>query len=272
MFEKRNSSEKFILTSVSEILVDAMAAMNALPEGIERYPLQEYILQAVFIRMTGFIEQKMKCICWELASDSFTYRYERFLHGGWNLGECSSYRDKTEVYKDLWKVTIGQLNDQEKKQWISANAADIIQSTNTVIENVLGDPGFGSGIWYERSNFLYVIGGIEGKCILAEKEPFFSCANCNKNTNCHARCFMLSDCSGDEKSALLKIFQKSFETRNRVAHNLTSYQTNFPKMSLMANEDNAYDSYHFRFYINLLLDNIFRALFSCYLESRRREE
>lgn len=198
MSEMKDTSEKFILTSVSKILDDAIAATNALQEGIECYPVQEYVLQAVFIRMTGFIEQKMKCICWELASDSFTYRYERFLHGGWNLGECSSYRDKTEVYKDLWKVTIGQLNDQEKKQWISANAADIIQSTNTVIENVLGDPGFGSGIWYERSNFLYVIGGIEGKCILAEKEPFFSCANCNKNTNCHARCFMLSDCSGDE--------------------------------------------------------------------------
>ena len=272
MSEMKDTSEKFILTSVSKILDDAIAATNALQEGIECYPVQEYVLQAVFIRMTGFMEQKMKCICWELASSDYSYRYERFLRGGWDLGECSSYSDKAEVYKDLWKVTVGKMEEKKRKQWISANGNDIVRSAKSLITNALDTSDFGLGISHERKDFLFVIDGIEEKCIFAGNEPFCSCANCGDKATCKARYFLPSDCSGNNKSALLKIYQKSFHTRNRIAHNLSSYQTNFPKMSLMANVDNVYDSYHFRYYINLLLDNIFRALFSCYLESRRREE
>lgn len=272
MSEMKNTSEKFILTPVSEILEDAIAATNALPEGVERYPIQEYLFQAVFIRMTGFMEQKMKCLCWELASSDYSYRYERFLHGGWNLGECSSYKDKTEIYKDLWEVTVGKMTDAEAVRWITDNAKNIVLSTKDFITNTLDASAFGSGTLYERKDFLFILDGIEGKCIFASNEPFYSCANCSEKKTCQARHFLPPEYNGNNKSALVKIYQKSYEARNRIAHNLSSYQSNFPKMSMMANEDNVYDSYHFRFYINLLLDNIFRALFTCYLENRRREE
>ena len=60
--------------------------------GIETYPLGDYIMQSVFLKMTGFQEQKMKCICWELASNDYEYRYYRFTQN--KLGECSNYKEK----------------------------------------------------------------------------------------------------------------------------------------------------------------------------------
>jgi hypothetical protein len=34
-------------------------------------------MQSIFIKMTGFQEQKLKCIVWELATDDYEYRYHK---------------------------------------------------------------------------------------------------------------------------------------------------------------------------------------------------
>lgn len=59
---------KFILLPISEILKDVATASVGVGTGIETYPLCDYVMQSVFLKMTGSQEQKMKCICWELAS------------------------------------------------------------------------------------------------------------------------------------------------------------------------------------------------------------
>lgn len=89
----------FILEPIYTILIKGINACNSLPFGIGSYPMSEYYLQSVFINMTGALEQKMKCICWQIATDDYQYRYE-FLRSK-NYGECSSYTDKNNVYKDL---------------------------------------------------------------------------------------------------------------------------------------------------------------------------
>ena len=65
-------------------------------------------MQSVFLKMAGAQEQKMKCICWELATEDYEYRYKRY-NGKWDLGECSNYEAKKIVYQDL----IEQINKQE---------------------------------------------------------------------------------------------------------------------------------------------------------------
>ena len=57
-------------------------------------------MQSLFLKMTGFQEQKLKCICWELATFDFEYRYKTEP-----LKERSNYSDKQSIYKDL----IGQI-------------------------------------------------------------------------------------------------------------------------------------------------------------------
>ena len=66
--------KNFILSSISDVLNDAVSASAGVNSGIETYPLCDYIMQSVFLKMTGFQEQKMKCICWELATNDYEYR------------------------------------------------------------------------------------------------------------------------------------------------------------------------------------------------------
>lgn len=89
----------FISTPLLDVMQDGIAASASLKMGAECYPLGEYFYQTLFLRMTGAQEQKMKCLCWEMATNDYTYRYE-YLHNK-NYGECSSYTDKCSIYKDI---------------------------------------------------------------------------------------------------------------------------------------------------------------------------
>lgn len=85
----------FILAPVSDILCDTSTITHSMSWGIEMYPLWDNILQSVFIKMTGAQEQKMKCICWEIATIDFDLR--RDIYFPWELKECSRMTDKRKV-------------------------------------------------------------------------------------------------------------------------------------------------------------------------------
>ena len=109
----------FILSPLSRILEDLTIATAGI-YGIETYPLCEYLMQSSFLRMTGAQEQKMKCICWELATNDYEYRYE-----------------KTIVYKDL----IGQIQkfDENFDVGTLLNNSRILQETRSDIINIFTD-------------------------------------------------------------------------------------------------------------------------------------
>lgn len=89
----------FISESLIEILKSGINACNSLNGGIESFPMAEYFMQSLFLKLTGALEQKMKCICWELATNNYSYRYD-FLHNK-NYGECSSYDEKNNIFNDI---------------------------------------------------------------------------------------------------------------------------------------------------------------------------
>lgn len=89
----------FILTPLQEVMQDGIAASASIKIGAESFPLGEYFFQTLFLRMTGAQEQKMKCICWEMATNDYAYRYE-LMHRR-DYGECSNYSDKNGIYKDI---------------------------------------------------------------------------------------------------------------------------------------------------------------------------
>ena len=57
----RNHTE-FILSPITKILDDVVSASSGIGSGIETFSLCDYVMQSVFMKMTGFQEQKMKCI------------------------------------------------------------------------------------------------------------------------------------------------------------------------------------------------------------------
>lgn len=89
----------FILTPIKSILDEGVNACQSLSSGIESFPISEYHLQSLFLRMTGASEQKMKCIFWQMATDDVQYRYKYLNYQG--IGECSTYASKNVVFKDL---------------------------------------------------------------------------------------------------------------------------------------------------------------------------
>lgn len=92
----------FILTPLMEVLKDGVDACTSMPVGIENGALGEYFMQSLFLRMTGAQEQKLKCICWVMATNDYRYRYD--LLNVKQYGECSDYKDKKDIYFDLLTI------------------------------------------------------------------------------------------------------------------------------------------------------------------------
>ena len=117
---------KFIKTPIFEILKDGVNACRGIGCGMEAYPLRDYILQSLFLRMTGAQEQKLKCICWEMATNDYTYRYD-FINKGKDYGEFSKYDQKNKVYTQLIKE-IKKYNkrfDIDNLEWIRGIDSDL---------------------------------------------------------------------------------------------------------------------------------------------------
>ena len=57
---------------------ETVTACTGIGDGVETQSLCEYVLQTTFLKMTGASEQKLKCICWEIATYDYEYRH-RYL-------------------------------------------------------------------------------------------------------------------------------------------------------------------------------------------------
>lgn len=125
----------FILTPIRTILEQGINAAQSLPYGIDSFPISEYHLQSLFLRMCGASEQKMKCILWQMATDDYQYRYKYLKYQG--LGELSSYVSKNTVFQDLISQII-KIDPNFKPQSIWDNyeyAPETIELERSIWEN-----------------------------------------------------------------------------------------------------------------------------------------
>ena len=194
----------FILSSITEILKEVVSANSGIGgDGIETYPLSEYIMQAVFLKMTGFQEQKMKCICWELATDDYEYRYKRYTQKP--LGECSSYDEKKTIYKDLIEL----IKKHDSKFVVTTQVDKVSIRTTTLFEitSIFSISNFST---WEQSNFEEFI----NDDTFVPINQFITQQNLFENP--------LQD-----KYKLL------YNHRNKCAHNTQSYQENLPTLKTL---------------------------------------
>lgn len=226
---------KFITTPLSKILEDGVNASRGIGSGIETYPLCDYIMQSIFLKMTGAQEQKMKCICWEMATNDYDYRYD-YLNKK-SYGEHSDYKSKNNIYNDLIKQ-IPQFD-------INFISTDILAVKSTIVA-VLGGTNLCAT---QQKSFL----------------DFRSDSKVLKNTQIKQK----QDKSYPLfQSELQKYYDEIvYKHRNRCAHNLTSYQQDLPTLSTLANPDFIYHNYFFRFAILILIDEIFICLYKKYVEA-----
>lgn len=238
----------FILSPVANIIKDVTSASMVTNGGIETYPLFDYVMQSAFLKMTGAQEQKMKCILWELATNDYEHRYYRFSHK--QLGECSNYADKKEVYKDL----IQQLEKREIDfDAIFINKSDILNKTTQTINDIFSNSNL--LIWAQKSfnEYLSIWGNISVSYFANDKNNLLTNEN-NLPTG--------------YSKGLIEIYNNHlYQHRNRVAHNTLSYQQNLPTLSTLVNEDYKYNNYFIYFTMLILIDNIMIHLYNKYLRS-----
>lgn len=241
----------FILKPISDVLSDALSVLSTIGDVIDAIPVSEYLLQSTFLRMTGFQEQKLKCVAWDLATSDYTYRYERFSRKP--VGECSCYEEKNLIYKDLvgilsnfgFEITDAIRQDifDEAKQ----TALDIYSQSNLVESNSLH--------YMEFEQYLTVI---SKDCIMAKDNLFKNVSNCrDKDNNQKNRC--------KHGLCMRQVFEISvYHFRNQCAHNTQSYQSNLPTLESLQSLEYRYANYFIRFFILILVDDIFRYLYGEY--------
>lgn len=232
-----NSHKDFILLPITDILNDVTTASAGIGSGIETYPLCDYIMQSVFLKMTGFQEQKMKCICWELATYDYEYRYKRYTLNP--LGECSTYGDKKTIYDDLIEQITKYIPNFDVEEFLDKE--QIKTETLSYINIILSNSNLST--WSQRSFIEF-----------------------KSNTK-----FIKNEMFGTEKnlldSVLQEIYKQLYHHRNRCAHNTLSYQQNLPTLQTIISEKYKCDNYFVRFALLILLDKIFISLYKKYLET-----
>jgi hypothetical protein len=237
-----NNHNDFILKPITAVLNEGVNASLGIGSGIETYPLYDYISQSVFLKMTGFQEQKMKCIYWELASNDYDYR-RVLLSNEDKLGECSSYKDKSNIYKRLVEqirnydsdFNVTNIEKNKIRKGTALKIKEIFSNTNLFI--------WGQGAF---NNYELIWKSIENKHFATENNSLFP----------------------EIKNGIsLKFIYENhlYKHRNRVAHNTHSYQQNLPTLKTLVNENYIYENYFLWFALLVLIDNIFIDLYKKYL-------
>lgn len=291
-----NSHTKFILTPILNILKETIVACRGIGYGIETQSICEYVMQTSFLKMTGASEQKMKCICWEIASNDYEYRYQYLKK---NYGECSNFKDKNSVYKDLIKAIIKldksfdcntifsdiditlyikdiikqKINraifNQTQKKGRELRAEEISKLTSGMITYYMSQNlSDENKIAFTQKSLLYklnnsIITLIDDSPIATWEQRNFYFFRSNWSDICSDN-FVTKDLLLNDN--MQKYYNKIvYEHRNRCAHNLTSYQNNLPTLQNIVSNDYKYENYFFRFSLLVLIDDIFMRLFQKYI-------
>lgn len=262
-----SAHKDFILTPITEILDEAANATHCVQQGIDIYPLSDYIMQSIFIKMTGAQEQKMKCICWDISTYDFEARYS--IYHNWSLGECSSLSDKNKILGII--INSISKNDTNFDPAIIINRNDIIAETKQCLKRFFENSGINEFSHREYYEFDEIFNAIVPDCIYqidnnpkSKQRAFFrvSCNNCSHKNEVGKpfTCGSLKNLSF--------MYEKLYAHRNRCAHNLMSYQQNLPSLKTLNNIDYMYENYYIRFALLIIIDIIITKLYKLFIEQQ----
>lgn len=90
--------EKFIFTPVISFIDEAVSSLNVCSQSIAMQPIIKYTLNALYLQVTGTIEQKLFFITWQIATKENDIRYDVFRG---DLKAMSTLEAKEKVYRNL---------------------------------------------------------------------------------------------------------------------------------------------------------------------------
>lgn len=249
---------EFILTPMSTLMEEAKAALINIDVGICTFPISEYFFKSLFLKMTGFQEQKLKCICWDMATHDYEYRYERYSHG-FKPGECSEYKDKCLVLADI--IGLIKKSDVAFDTKTYIDLPRLIQTISNEIELFYKEArvnGWLEHEYKEYKNFFH----ISPICFdFTDKGHIFKkIDNCPKQNCCASQACAAALMSMEDIYTLAV-----YRFRNQCAHNTTSYQKDIVSFDQMHDVGYIYRNYFVRFFMLLLMDSVFVEFYEKYL-------
>ena len=225
----------FIFSPIEHVLEEGVNALSSINEGIETYPLNEYIMKSIFLQMTGFQEQKFKCIAWEMATEDYEFRHD-FLNDFAKEG-FSTYNSKQKLYKKLMELL-------ERSEFSKEVRKTIVDESKKCIVNLIDDSKV--KYWNESkyNDFKQQIKNKVGYENIAKKSENRDKVVYNLLEN-HVQI----------------IYEELYRNRNRFAHNTMSYQQNLPVFEEMEMEEFGYNNYFVWFYLLIVIDKIMVKLY-----------
>jgi hypothetical protein len=232
----------FIFRPIEQVLEEGINALSSISDGIGTYPLNEYIMKAIFLKMTGFQEQKFKCIAWEMATENYEFRRD-FLNDFAKEG-FSTYQSKQKLYKKLMELL-------ERSEFSEEMKKDIIDESEKCVINLIDDSKL--KYWNESkySDFKEQIRNIVSYENIAKKIV--------KNKDNVVYNLL--------ENKIHPIYEDLYGCRNRLAHNTLSYQDNLPSFIDMQTEDFGYNNYFVWFYLLIVIDKIMIKLYKEFCEN-----
>ena len=241
---------EFIETPLLNLLRDVVSDSNNVNNGIEFYGISGYVLHSLFLRLTGAQEQKLKCICWDLATEDYEYRYLRY--NKWELGECSKLKDKSAVFSDLVSAVRSQNANYSVFGNAPANKQAFVTKTFESIKSILDKSNIVQCYPTEYETYLDIIAHFNINSIEAGDQLFTSRDN------------LTLDNMTDE-TLFAAVYTLLYKHRNRCAHNTLSYQNNLPTFQEL-NDEKVQRYYNIFLFITILItiDNLFIQVYKKY--------
>lgn len=240
--------QDFILSPLSSIIEDAIRVLPPLNSGIEKRELSGYVLQSLFLKATGFQEQKMKCVAWEMATVDYSYRFDEFKKIFQN--ECSTLQSKQDILEEV--VSQIHINEPGFKGFadsiLDAIIAKAYQSVCLLYTHTM------LHAWNQRNENDF-------EKLHDEFKPEYIIAN---NSCAAHKVFSPTPVVYNGKKCSYYSFV--YEQRNRCAHNTLSYQQNLPSLSSLENRPFASDNYYILLFILLILDQYVVEIYKKFLE------
>lgn len=232
---------EFIKTPLEEVMSEGFSVSNCLKTaGIESYPALDYILSSLFLRMTGFSEQKLRSIHWELATLDLDTRYSMIKGDEGKYGEYSNLEKKKDFYTFMKKIS--QKLCYIAIQWGDNERQSILDYVKVVIEELLNN-------------------------------SIFSIAYTNdvKASIAFVKTWTIDDFLSDDhfmSQSLTDVYDNHlYKQRNNSAHNTLSYQKDNIQLSELKKDGSQRNNFFTYFALLILLDTIFTRAYDKIIQS-----
>lgn len=268
--------DKIISKDASCYIQEMCNAYGNSGNSITNYPLIEYLMSSVLLRLTGFMEQKLDTLQLILCDQDEDFRYQ-LLRKSNKLS--SSYEVIASIYSSFQNI----ISSQEKnlKTLMPAKfSPSLFENTTCIyqaydkIYNIFKDSSIVNPLKRSFNDFCNlnnyfidldsqiqnIINELKNPA-LSKEERKIKGDEIKKLTRLNKKNKKSSFLSAEN---FISIYNRTIKFRHSIAHNINSIKKDLPSISFIKDAQFQYENYFIRFMIVLCVDEIIRTMYEHY--------